>query len=264
MLWRMEWSQALRQKESYAFLIAWLFTLVLLGGVGQALPVATAYTNINATLVTVIGLVLPLFILLTTSLKWANELESKRLRLLSTYPIAMSRIVLVRYSAFLAAQAVVITLAFSLASFLVSLSLESWLTLWGYALGLTAYAAGIGTLIGVAGRTRLRAVLYSFVFWIVMILLWPTLLVATLTWLPYGIQANAMVGLLYLNGFELLRVWVSAVSAAPDLFGAIYESFIGWLSQPLGAISVTIAIVSVIMFTLFGATFMLRQEGRHD
>ncbi|MFN4213433.1 ABC transporter permease [Exiguobacterium sp.] len=264
MFWRMEWSRALRQKESYAFLIAWLFTLVLLGGLGQALPVATAYTNINATLVTVIGLVLPLFVLLTTSLKWANERESKRLRLLSTYPIAMSRIVFVRYSAFLAAQAIVITLAFSLASFLVDLSFEGWLTLWGYAIGLTAYAAGIGTLIGVAGRTRLRAVLFSFMFWVVMILLWPTLLVATLTWLPYGIQANAMVGLLYLNGFELLRVWVSAVSSAPDLFGAIYESFIGWLGQPLGAVSVVIAIGSVILFMLIGATFTLRQEGRHD
>ncbi|EPE62987.1 putative membrane protein [Exiguobacterium sp. S17] len=264
MLWRIEWSRTLRQKESYVFLLAWVLTLVLLGGLGQAIPVATAYTNVSATLVTVIGLVLPLLVMLTTSLQWGNERESKRMRLVSTFTVSMRRVVWMRYSAFMATQGLIITLAFALASFLVSMPLQTWFVLLAYAFGLTAYGAAIGTFIGVVGRTRLRAVLLSFIVWVVLVLLWPTLLVATIAWLPYGSQASVMVGLLFLNGFELLRVWVSSVLSAPDLFGAVYETFIGWLGDPLGSLTVSIAILSVVFVLWFGTAWLLRQEGRHD
>lgn len=264
MLWRIEWSRTLRQKESYIFLIAWVLILVLLGGLGRAIPIATAYTNVSATLVTVIGFVLPLLIMLTTSLQWGNERESKRIRLISTFVVSMRRVIWMRYSAFLATQTLILTLAFALASFLVSMPILTWFVLFAYALGLTVYGAAIGTFIGVFGRTRLRAVLFSFLVWVVLVLLWPTILVSTLAWLPYGVQASTMVGLLFLNGFELLRVWVNSVLSAPDLFGAVYETFIDWLGNPIGGVTVSVALLSVVLILWLGTAWLLRQEGRHD
>ncbi|WP_214822139.1 MULTISPECIES: hypothetical protein [unclassified Exiguobacterium] len=248
-LWRMEWARSLRKRENYAFLLTWVITLVLLGGIGQALPVAADYTNISATLITVLGLLLPLFILLTTALHWGQERESKRLNLLSTFTYPKWKFIFIRFSSFLVTQVLVLLLAFFIASLVVGQSFTTWIILFAYATGLTIYATALGTLLGLLGRKRIRAMLLAFLTWVVLVLLWPTILVTIISWLPYGIQVNGMIAALFVNGFDLMRIWASTSVSSPDIFGSVYLQLLTWMNQPVGSV--------VVWATLFAMSGLL-------
>lgn len=263
-LWRMEWGRTLRQKENYVFFLTWLLVLVLLGGLGQALPIAAEYTNVGATLITVLGLLLPLFILLTTALHWGQERESKRLNLLSTFTFPGWKLIWIRYSAFIATQLLVSLLAFMTASLVVELSWKMWGGLFAYASGLIVYAAALGTLLGLVGRSRIRAILLAFLTWVFLVLLWPTLLVAVIAWLPYGMQVNGMIVALFLNGFDLLRVWVSVTLSSPESFGNVYIDFLSRLDRPIGHVVVWFALFSTSLLFLGGASKLVFGGNNHD
>ena len=234
----MEWARSLRKRENYAFLLTWVITLGLLGGIGQALPVAAEYTNISATLITVLGLLLPLFILLTTALHWGQERESKRLNLLSTFTYPKWKFIFIRFSSFLVTQVLVLLIAFLIASLVVGQSFTTWIILFAYATGLTIYATALGTLLGLLGRKRIRAMLLAFLTWVVFVLLWPTILVTIISWLPYGIQVNGMIAALFVNGFDLMRIWASTSVSSPDIFGSVYLQLLTWMNQPVGSVVV--------------------------
>ncbi|WP_214689148.1 ABC transporter permease subunit [Exiguobacterium sp. s163] len=246
-LWRMEWARSLRQRENYVFLVIWILTLVLLGGLGQALPVAADYTNVSATLITVLGLLLPLFILLTTALHWGQEQESKRLNLLSTFTYPKWKLIFVRFSSFLVTQGLILLLAFLIASLVVGQSGKTWMILFSYAIGLTIYATALGTLLGLIARKRIRAMLLAFLTWTILVLLWPTLLVTIVSWLPYGMQVNGMIVALFLNGFDLMRVWASTIVSSSDVFGDVYLHLLNWMHRPIGY-----AVVWGVLLTMSG------------
>ncbi|MDX5981423.1 hypothetical protein SIL77_09130 [Exiguobacterium profundum] len=249
-LWRMEWARSLRQRENYVFLVIWILTLVLLGGLGQALPVAADYTNVSATLITVLGLLLPLFILLTTAIHWGQEQESKRLNLLSTFTYSKWKFIFIRFSSFLVTQVLVLLLAFFIASLVVVQSFTTWIILFAYATGLTMYATALGTLIGLFGRTRIRAMLLAFLTWVVLVLLWPTILVTIVSWLPYGMQVNGMIVALFLNGFDLMRVWASTIVSSSDVFGDVYLHLLNWMHRPIGYAGVWLSLLTASGFLL--------------
>ena len=255
-LWRMEWARSLRKRENYAFLLTWVITLVLLGGIGQALPVAADYTNISATLITVLGLLLPLFILLTTALHWGQERESKRLNLLSTFTYPKWKFIFIRFSSFLVTQVLVLLLAFLIASLVVGQSFTTWIILFAYATGLTIYATALGTLLGLLGRKRIRAMLLAFLTWVVLVLLWPTILVTIISWLPYGIQVNGMIAALFVNGFDLMRIWASTSVSSPDIFGSVYLQLLTWMNQPVGSVVVWATLLAMSGLLLWLASKM--------
>lgn len=249
-LWRMECARSLRKRENYAFLLTWTLTLVLLGGLRQALPVAADYTNVSATLITVLGLLLPLFILLTTAIHWGQEQESKRLNLLSTFTYSKWKFIFIRFSSFLVTQVLVLLLAFFIASLVVVQSFTTWIILFAYATGLTMYATALGTLIGLFGRTRIRAMLLAFLTWVVLVLLWPTILVTIVSWLPYGMQVNGMIVALFLNGFDLMRVWASTIVSSSDVFGDVYLHLLNWMHRPIGYAGVWLSLLTASGFLL--------------
>ncbi|VXB81916.1 Nitrous oxide reductase maturation transmembrane protein NosY [Exiguobacterium sp. 8H] len=263
-LWRMEWARSLRQRENYVFLVIWILTLVLLGGLGQALPVAADYTNVSATLITVLGLLLPLFILLTTALHWGQEQESKRLNLLSTFTYPKWKLILVRFSSFLVTQGLILLLAFLVASLVVGQSGETWMILFSYAIGLTIYATALGTLLGLIARKRIRAMLLAFLTWTILVLLWPTLLVTIVSWLPYGMQVNGMIVALFLNGFDLMRVWASTIVSSSDVFGDVYLHLLNWMHRPIGYAGVWLSLLTASGFLLSLASTVMYGGNRHD
>nr|WP_240542769.1 hypothetical protein [Exiguobacterium qingdaonense] len=260
----MEWARNLRQRENYAFLLTWVLTLVLLGGLGQALPVAANYTNVGSTLVTVLGLLLPLFMLLTTSLHWGQERESRRLNLLSTFSYPKWKLLFIRFSSFLVTQIFILLLAFLIASLVVDQSFKTWGTLLAYAVGLTVYATALGTLLGLLGRTRIRSILLAFLTWVVLVLLWPTILVTIISWIPYGMQVNAMTVALFINGFELMRVWASATVASTDVFGDVYLDLLSWMSRPSGYAVVWMILIATSGVLLWLASMVVYGGRRHD
>lgn len=263
-LWKMEWARSLRQRENYAFLLTWVLTLVLLGGLGQALPVAAEYTNVSATLITVLGLLLPLLILLTTALHWGQEGESKRLTLLSTFTYPKWKLIFIRFSSFFVTQVLILLLAFFIASLVVAQSFATWMILLFYAIGLTMYATALGTLLGLLARKRIRAILLAFLIWVVFILLWPTILVTIISGLPYGMQVNGMTVALFLNGFDLMRVWASTSVSSTDVFGDVYLNLLHWMNQPIGHVVVWSSLLMTSGFMLWLASTAMYGGKKHD
>lgn len=253
----METSRFLSQWESYGMLIFWISLLLILGSAGAALPIAASYTNISATLMTTEGFVIPVLILMVTAMHWSSEREAGRLRLYRTYAVGLPWMVISKYVAFMTAQTLILLIAFGLMGLFVRIPPGEWITLFVYSLLLVAVSAAIGTLLGAVAKNRIRGLMYALTVFVAFVLLWPTILVSTVTHLPYPLQEDAMIGLLLLNPLEMLRIGAMAIVSSNDVFGELYTGLLGWLAEPVGMLCILSVVLTGIFFSLLGTAKLL-------
>lgn len=235
-IWLSEWRSTSRQKSYYSILILWLLIISLLIVLERTNGTISGYTNITGTIVNIMLYILPLFMLIYGSFSIANEMENGQWRLLCTYPLEMSSYFFGKLGGQFMAQAVSYTLAYWLSMLLglisgVSITLKWMLVLYLFSLLLILFFLCIGLCIGSFVSTRWQALTQSVAVWFVFIMIWPTLLIAITSPLPYPMIGPVMKIALFINPAEFTRLFLVAKLNAGSIFGQAYDSIVSLFEQ---------------------------------
>ncbi|UOQ84083.1 ABC transporter permease [Gracilibacillus salinarum] len=255
-----EWRTTLRQKSSYIFVCLWTFVITILFLLERGLPQFEGYTNIVGTMINLMLYLLPLFMLIIGSLAITNEVEGGQWSLLSTYPISIFKYICGKFAGQLLAQIAIFTLSFGI-SILLSVILQfaislKWLMLiYMFAIFLIIFFIGIGILIGSLSSTRWQALMASVTVWFIFIMMWASLLIAILLFVPYKLIATIMTVSLFFNPAELLRVFFVTQFGGGAAFGKDYDGLISFIQTPFSLpllLFYTIIYIWIIMLVASG------------
>ncbi len=230
-IWRSEWKTTSRQKSYYTILILWLLVISLLIMLERTNGAISGYTNMTGTIVNIMLYILPLFMLIYGSFSIANEMENGQWRLLCTYPLEMSSYFFGKLGGQFTAQAVSYSLAFWLSMFIglmtgISISLHWMLVLYLFSLLLILFFLCFGLFLGSFVSTRWQALTYSVGVWFVLIMIWPTLLIAITSTLPYPMIGAVLKTAMFINPAEFTRFFLVAKLNAGSIFGQAYDSIV--------------------------------------
>jgi len=235
-IWRSEWKTTSRQKSYYTNLILWLLVISLLIMLERTNGTISGYTNITGTIVNIMLYILPLFMLIYGSFSIANEMENGQWRLLCTYPLEMSSYFFGKLGGQFTAQAVSYSLAYWLSMLIglitgISISLDWMLVLYLFSLLLILFFLCFGLFLGSFVSTRWQALTYSVGVWFVLIMIWPTLLIAITSVLPYPMIGAVLKTAMFINPAEFTRFFLVAKLNAGSIFGQAYDSIVPLFEQ---------------------------------
>ncbi|WP_113927032.1 ABC transporter permease subunit [Bacillus sp. P14.5] len=233
-----EWRTTLRQPSSYTFVILWTSVISLLFLLNRGLPQFEGYTNMLGTIINLLLYLLPLFMLIIGSLSITNEVESGQWAIISTYPISAIRYISGKFLGQLVAQIAIFTLSFGI-SILISTVLQfsvslKWIILiYLFSIFLQSFFLGLGILLGSFASTRWQALMGSVTVWFILIMMWASLLIAILQFIPYPLIPNILALSLLLNPAELLRVFFVVQFGGGAVFGQEFDTVISLLELPV-------------------------------
>ncbi|MCT2536497.1 ABC transporter permease [Aquibacillus koreensis] len=245
-----EWRTTLRQPSSFTFVILWTVVISLLFLLNRGLPQFDGYTNVLGTIINLLLYLLPLFMLIIGSLSITNELESGQWALLSTYPISTFRYVVGKFVGQLVAQIAVFSVSYGISMVLCTIlqfpvSLKWMVLIYLFALFLISFFLGIGILIGTFASTRWQALMSSVVIWFIFIMMWASLLIAILQFVPYPLIANVLGITLFLNPAELVRVFFVVQFGGGAVFGQEFDTLVTFFKMTL---SLPVLVIYTVLY----------------
>lgn len=266
-IWRSELRMNLRQKSFYSFLILWIVVLFLLFLLQSSAPSLTGYTNTTATVVNVALYIIPLFMLIIGSFSIATEMENGQWRLLSTYPLFMLSYIIGKIGGQFTAQLIVFTFSYGISigiSLLMGggLSVEWLWAVYCFSVSLLFFFLIIGVCIGSAVSTRWQALSFSVILWFFFIMIWPTMLVGILGFVPYTWIEPLMKFALFINPAEYIRVAFVISLDAGSVFGQSYDSLVKYLEVALGTLIHVLYFIGFVVITLLFSMGMLEWRKR--
>lgn len=227
-----------RNPWAYSFLALFaFFTMAVL--LIQSQAQIEGYTHTTGSLLNLILYLLPLMTLLLGSFAVTAEKEEGGWQLLATYSLSSFQLLLGKYVGLSAVLFAIVGISFGFAGLAGGLLSKSFSL---YTLGFFYFASlllvfvflGIAVWIGTVARNRWQALTIGVALWFVLILAWPTLLIAGLGFLPYPAIKPALQVLTCLNPAELIRVFMITRIGGGSSFGPEYYRWIQWLKGPGG------------------------------
>jgi Cu-processing system permease protein len=254
---RREMKLGFRNPWAYAFLALFAaFALAVL--LIQSQSRISAYTHTTGALINLILYLLPLMTLLLGSFSMTAEKEDGGWHLLATYPLSSRSLLLGKYAGVAVVLAAIVCFGYGItgvvaALFGQALSIGTLLFFLLFSLLLIFLFLGLSILLGAVSRNRWQALTYGVAVWFVLILGWPTLLVAVLGWLPYTSIKPVLIVLSLLNPAELTRIFMITRLGGGSIFGPEYYQWIRWVIEWKGSLAFVLVGLSWIAATLFGA-----------
>ncbi|MGG2066173.1 ABC transporter permease [Bacillus sp. S14(2024)] len=235
-IWQSEWRITIRQRSSYTFVILWTSVLSLLFLLERNTPTITGYTNMTGTMANLVLYIIPLFMLIISSFSVANEMENGQWPLLSTYPVSSVAYVMGKAFGQLTAQLIIFTLSYGISLIIglingSALSIKWVLALYVFSIVLMLFFLIIGFVIGSFVVTRWQALTISVGVWFFFIMIWPTALIAVLSFVPYPMIAVLLKIALFINPAELLRIVFVVQLGGGAIFGEAYDALITFLQS---------------------------------
>jgi Cu-processing system permease protein len=257
-----------RNPWAYSFLALFaFFTLAVL--LIQSQAQIEGYTHTTGSLLNLILYLLPLMTLLLGSFAVTAEKEEGGWQLLATYSLSSFQLLLGKYVGLSAVLFAIVGVSFGLSGLLGGLLSKSFSL---YTLGFFYFASlllvfvflGLAVWIGAAARNKWQALTIGVALWFVLILAWPTLLIAVLGFLPYPLIKPVLQVLTALNPAEMIRVFMITRIGGGSSFGPEYYEWIKWLRGTSGLIGFIGMGFLWIIVSLAVATLVWERGRRRD
>jgi len=251
-----------RNSWTYSFLILLsIFTIaILLLQSGAA--TSEGYTDMTGTVMNMTLYLLPLITLLLGGFSATTEKESGQWGLLSTYPISAYAFLWGKWLGLAVILLAMMFFSFGLAgivSFLFGqqLSIDTLIFFWLFSSCLALVYLSIALFIGSIAKNRWQALIGGIGTWFLTIVIWPLLIVSTLSHLPsYPMIQPTLQALTILNPAEFVRVFSIMKIGAGSAFGAEYDQWITWATGTYGSIIFIGIFLSWILLSLFIGAFI--------
>jgi len=225
------------------------------------------YTDVTGTIMNMTLYLLPLITLLLGGLSAAVEKEDGQWQLLSTYPITIYRFLWGKWIGLSTILLTMLLFSFGLAGLITVLfqqgvSLSQLLFLWTFSAVISIVYLSIALLIGAVVKNRWQALILGITVWFITVIVWPLLMISSLSQLPsyQQIQPSLQV-LTILNPAEFVRVFSIMRLGAGSSFGASYDEWITWATSSYGLfIFMTVCCMWIIGSILIGSFVWSRSE----
>lgn len=264
---RQEWITSLRQKSFYLFAGLFLLIMIFIFLIQLNIGGLSSYTNVTATAFNVLLYSLPLIVMLLGAFSITEEQEAGRFALLLTYPFKMRSYIVGKYLGQFLTHFIIITFSFGVFSALSFLfkaadsgSVKGILLIYLFALLVTASFLAIGILIGVLSSTRWQAMMIAISLWFILIMIWPMLLIGSLSFLRYMMVKPILMVLTVLNPAELLRVFFVIQFEGGSIFGQQYYQIIDFLKGPATLLYLLVYLLIYVIGMLAGSTFLIGRK----
>jgi len=203
-------------------------------------PASVGYSEMTGTVINMTLYLLPLTTLLIGSFSFTSDKENGEWGLLSTYPISSYTFLFGKWLGLFIILVTVIFFSYGLSGFLIGffgpgISVATFFFLLLFSTLLSITYLNISLLIGAIAKNRSQALIIGISFWFLTIVIWPMLLISTLSYLPsYKMIQPTMEVLTILNPAEFIRVFTIMRLGAGTAFGAEYDQFITWINGNSG------------------------------
>lgn len=227
-----------RQKIIYLLTFFWVVLLLYLFLLQSTSPATLNYTNTTSTILNLMLILVPLIILMNSSVSVANERENAQYKLLQTYPLSNFGYTIGKLVGQGISQGTVFLFSYGLCisiSLLMGLPLQTkWVFfLLLFYIFLTYVFLLIGICIGLWSKNRWAAITLSICLWFFLLLFWPTFIIGTLNLLPYSFGEWFLKISLFVNPAEFLRLVFVSQLGGGSIFGQSYDEIVNVFSSGL-------------------------------
>lgn len=260
---RFELKQVIRNRWMTMTTILFTLLALSLAAIQQySIGFIDGYSRPMASLLNLILFVLSLFILSLGSMSVAGEKESGWLRLIQTYPVALSSWLLAKYIALVVSMFTVIAIGFGGSLIVTGLQNDSGILflLFGLSIGMIFIFPSIAMLIGALSKNRLHALSLGLSLWAVFLLLLDYFMMALGTFLPGFLLKNIIIILTFINPVAFIRTSFLVFSGNGSVLGPAFYSFVTFSESVPGILTYCGITIVWIVGPLLLATHLLGRD----
>lgn len=246
-----------RSSWTYSFLILLTIFMTAILLLQSSVGTVEGYTDMTGTVMNMTLYLLPLITLLLGGFSAAVEKEDGQWGLLSTYPISVFVFILGKWVGLAVILLTMLFFSFGLAG-LISLifgqplSIQTLMFFWLFSALLALVYLSISLLIGAIAKNRWQALIGGITVWFLTIIIWPLLMISTLSQLPsYKLVQPTLQALTLLNPAEFVRIFFIMRIDAGSAFGANYDQWATWATGPYGLLSFFGIFIGWILLSIF-------------
>ena|SRR5690625_1641593 len=229
-----------RNSWTYSFLILLsIFTIAILL-LQSSVATVQGYTDMTGTVINMTLYLLPLITLLLGGFSAAVEKEDGQWGLLSTYPISVYTFIGGKWIGLAVILLTMLFFSFGLAGIITllfgqAISISTLVFFFLFSASLSLVYLSIALLIGAIAKNRWQSLVGGITVWFLTIIIWPLLMISTLSQLPsYNFVQPTLQTLTLLNPAEFVRVFTIMRIGAGSAFGADYDQWITWATSSYG------------------------------
>ncbi|MEK4801325.1 ABC transporter permease [Bacilli bacterium] len=259
-----------RNSWTYSFMILLsIFTVAILL-LQSGVATTQGYTDMTGTVINMTLYLLPLITLLLGGFSVAVEKEDGQWGLLSTYPISVYTFLWGKWIGLAVILLTMLFFSFGLAGVITivfgqELSINTLVFFWLFSTVLALVYLSIALFIGSIAMNRWQSLIGGIAVWFLTIIIWPLLMISTLSHLPsYKLVKPTLQVLTLLNPAEFIRVVSIMRFGAGAAFGADYYKWITWATSSYGILIFFGVFLSWIFVSIFVGGFIWNRGDKNE